>query len=52
VFTLGLAEIVFWPMEATFMQAASCTGMATYDDEFRVLTWDVKSIQDSSAQGC
>lgn len=52
VFTLGLAEILFWPMEMTFMKEATCTGFATYDDKFKVVTWGVSSKSDASAQDC
>jgi len=39
VFTAGLAELVLWPLELTLLDSATCTGIATYDQSKRVLTW-------------
>lgn len=50
VFTLGLAEIILWPMELTLMKEATCQGFATYDSSLKVETWRV--VQKSGVQGC
>jgi hypothetical protein len=51
VFTLGLAEIILWPLEMTAFDAASCTGMATYDEKFKVRTWMISDKHDTT-QDC
>ena len=50
VFTLTLAELILWPMELTLMERATCTGLATYDQDQKVETWKVG--QTSGVQGC
>ncbi|HEX3203841.1 MAG TPA: hypothetical protein VHQ67_03745 [Nitrospiraceae bacterium] len=50
VFTLGLAELVLWPIEMTVMERAVCTAMATYDPSQKVETWRV--TQKDGFQGC
>ena len=51
VFTLGLAEIVLWPLEMTALDSATCTGIATYDSHFKVESWAVADKKNST-QGC
>jgi hypothetical protein len=51
VFTLGLSEIIFWPLELTVMDSAKCTAMAIYDENYNVTSWSVTDT-DNSAQGC
>jgi hypothetical protein len=51
VFTIGLAEIVLWPLELTALNSATCTGMATYDDNYKVTSWSVAD-RNNSAQDC
>ncbi|WP_374087931.1 hypothetical protein [Methylomicrobium lacus] len=41
VFTAGLAELLLWPLELTFLESATCVGMATYDPSKKVLTWSL-----------
>jgi hypothetical protein len=50
IFTLGLAEIILWPIELTLMKDATCNGFATYDSTGKVETWQV--VQKSGVQGC
>lgn len=52
VFTLGLAELVLWPLEMSVMDAATCTGIAIYDGRQAINTWTVTSKKNSSMQGC
>ena len=49
-FTLGLAELIFWPMELTVMEKATCNALAQYDSEKKVETW--KLSQKEGVQGC
>ena len=51
VFTLTLAEIILWPMEMTALNSATCTGIATYDDKYKVESWMINDKKDS-AQNC
>ena len=51
VFTFSLAEIILWPMEMTFLDSATCTGIATYDNKYKVESWLV-SNKKNSAQDC
>ena len=51
VFTLGLAEIVLWPLEMTALDSATCTGIATYDAKFKVESWAVADKRNTT-QGC
>ncbi len=51
VFTLSLAELIFWPMEMTFLESATCTGVATYDKQLKVESWFVQN-KHNSAQDC
>jgi len=44
VFTLGLAEILLWPLELTVMKDATCNGFATYDSSLNVETWRVNKL--------
>ena len=39
--TLCLAEIIFWPIEMTVMESATCNAYATYDQSQKVETWKV-----------
>jgi len=50
VFTLGLAEVILWPIELTLMKDATCNGFATYDSSLKIETWRV--VQKSGVQGC
>lgn len=54
VFTLGLAEIILWPLELTVMKDATCNGYATYDSSNTADTWRVTKRNQSGleAQGC
>ena len=53
VFTLTLAELVLWPLEITAMEAATCSGMATYDGSLKVMTWSVtKKNESNGMQDC
>jgi hypothetical protein len=49
-FTLGLAELVLWPIEMTVMEAAVCTATASYDSSQKVEAWRV--TQKDGFQGC
>jgi hypothetical protein len=51
VFTLGLSELIFWPLELTVMDSATCTALATYDEGYNVKSWSVTD-KNNSAQGC
>ena len=51
VFTLTLAELVLWPLELTAMKEATCNGVATYDADQKVISWNVHNKQ-NSAQAC
>lgn len=50
LFTLGLAELILWPMEMTVMERAICHGLATYDQSLKVETWVIS--QKDGVQGC
>lgn len=50
LFTLGLAELIFWPMELTVMDSATCNASATYDSSQKVEAW--KLTQKDGVQGC
>jgi hypothetical protein len=50
VFTLGLAELILWPLEMTVMERATCTAVATYDPSQKVETWLVS--QKDGVQAC
>jgi hypothetical protein len=50
LFTLGLAELILWPLEMTVMERAKCVGMATYDPTQKVNGWNVS--QRDGAQAC
>lgn len=50
LFTLCLAEIIFWPMELTVMEKAVCNGFAVYDGNQKVETWKVS--QKDGVQDC
>ena len=53
VFTLGLAEVILWPLELTAFEAATCHGMATYNAQQKVIAWEAKpKAGQSSVQGC
>ena len=52
-FTLGLAELILWPMELTVMKDATCTAIATYDTSQIVDSWRVqKSDKSGGVQEC
>jgi hypothetical protein len=50
--TLGLAELIFWPLELTLMKSATCSASATYDSSQtqKAETWNLK--QKEGVQGC
>ncbi len=50
VFTIGLAELILWPLEMTVMDSASCIAMASYDPAQRVDTWALS--KKDGTQGC
>ena len=50
VFTLGLAELILWPMELTVMERAKCLAFVTYDQSQKVEIWNV--TQKDGVQGC
>lgn len=54
IFTLGLAEIILWPMELTVMKDATCQAFATYDASQNVEAWRLNKVNQSGleAQGC
>jgi hypothetical protein len=53
LFTLGLAELILWPLELTVMKDATCNAIATYDASQIVDSWRVqKSGKSGGAQGC
>jgi hypothetical protein len=51
VFTLTLAELILWPIELTMLDSATCTGIATYDANFKIENWIVTN-KNNSAQDC
>jgi hypothetical protein len=51
VFTIGLAEIILWPLELSLLDSAKCTGIASYDSKLNAKTWNLSS-KGSSAQDC
>ena len=50
IFTLGLAELIFWPLELTLMKSAACNAFVTYDSSQKAETWNLK--QKEGVQGC
>lgn len=53
LFTLGLAELILWPMELTVMERATCVAIATYDKSQKVDTWTLsKKSAEGGAQDC
>jgi len=52
VFTIGLAEIVLYPLESSLFDSATCTGIATYDTKMKVNTWGLTLKKSSSSQSC
>lgn len=51
LFTIGLAELVLWPMELTVLESATCTGIATYDADYKIDAWSLSNKGDSG-QDC
>jgi hypothetical protein len=52
-FTLGLAELILWPVELTVMERAACIANATYDQSHKVETWSVtKKGSEGGVQDC
>lgn len=41
VFTIGLAELIFWPLELTALKESTCTATATYDNDLKIENWSV-----------
>jgi hypothetical protein len=39
VFTIGLAELIFWPLELTALKESTCTATATYDNDLKIENW-------------
>jgi hypothetical protein len=53
IFTLGLAELILWPLELTVMERASCIANATYDPSQKVETWNLsKKGSEGGVQEC
>jgi hypothetical protein len=52
VFTLGLAEIILWPLEMTVMKDATCQAVATYDSSHKLWRLDKVNKSGLEAQGC
>jgi len=53
VFTLGLAELILWPIEMTAFEATTCHGMATYNAQQKVIAWQATTkAGQSSVQDC
>jgi len=52
LFTAGLSELIFWPLEMSVFEAAKCTALATYDKNLKTTTWSVNDKNGMSAQGC
>ena len=50
IFTLGLAEFIFWPLELTLLKSATCNASVTYDTSQKVETFNLK--QKAGVQGC
>lgn len=50
IITLGLAEVIFWPIELTLLKSATCNAYVTYDSSQKAETWQLK--QKSGVQGC
>ena len=51
VFTVGLAEVILWPLEMTAFDSATCTAMATYDNQLKVDSWGFADKK-NSIQNC
>lgn len=49
-FTIGLAELVLWPMELTVLERATCIAFVTYTPFQKVETWTIK--KKDGTQGC
>jgi len=41
IFTLGLAEFIFWPLEATVFDGDRCRATVIYDDNDKIVGYDV-----------
>lgn len=41
VFTLGLAEVIFWPTELALLQGTECRGTVTYRPDNRVVGYSI-----------
>jgi hypothetical protein len=54
IFTLGLAEVILWPIELTVMKDATCQALATYDGSQNVEIWRLIKLSQSGleVQGC
>lgn len=50
--TLGLSEIVLYPLEESILDSATCTGVAIYNNKWIVENWKVVVNRDSSQQVC
>jgi hypothetical protein len=50
LFTLGLAELILWPMELTVMERATCKAFVTFDQTNKAETWQI--TQKDGVQGC
>ncbi|MEQ1485782.1 hypothetical protein [Methyloglobulus sp.] len=42
LFTAGLAEVIFWPLEANALDGKQCRGSVTYSSNEKVIGYDIK----------
>lgn len=45
VFTAGLAELIFWPMESNLLDGKQCRGEVTYGANNRILGYEFKDLK-------
>jgi hypothetical protein len=50
LFTLGLAELILWPMELTIMESATCVAHIEYDATQRVNA--ISMVKKNGVQNC
>lgn len=48
VVTASLAEVVFWPIELTLLEAAQCQAVVSYDTDYVAKTWILTNKKNSS----
>jgi hypothetical protein len=46
IFTAGLAEIIFWPLEANALDGQQCRGAVTYSPDEQVIAYDIKDKEE------